>query len=76
MALVATYSLLLGYYSTQFRLAKVVVIPKPNKTAEQKKTASGWRPIALLSTIGKVIETVVSQRITAAAEDRGLLLDG
>ena len=53
-----------------------MVIPKPNKTAEQKKTASGWRSIALLSTIEKVIETVVSQRITAAAEDRGLLPDG
>ena len=53
-----------------------MVIPKLNKTAEQKKTASGWRSIALLSTVGKVIKTVVSQRITAAAKDRGLLLDG
>ena len=37
------------------------------------ETASTWRPIALLKTIGKVIEKIVAKRIREAAEDRSLL---
>jgi len=37
------------------------------------ETASSWRPIALLKTIGKVIEKVMAKRIREAAEARNLL---
>ena len=53
----------------------VVVLPKPGKTPKQKLSASGWRPISLLNTVGKVFEAVVSRRITAAAEEHKLLPD-
>ena len=36
--------------------------------------AGGFRPIALLPTIGKVIEAVAARRITTVAEAYGLLL--
>ena len=34
-----------------------------------------WRPIALLSTIGKVIETLIAKRIGKVAEENHLLPD-
>jgi len=34
-----------------------------------------WRPIALLSTIGKVIEALTANRISTAAEEHHLLPD-
>jgi len=34
-----------------------------------------WRPIALLSTIGKVIETLAARRLSTLAEQEGLLPD-
>ena len=34
-----------------------------------------WRPIALLSTIGKIIETLAARKLSALAEQEGLLLE-
>ena len=54
-----------------FRRARTIVLKKPGK--ESYETARAWRPIALLKTIGKVIEKATAKRIRQAAEDRGLL---
>ncbi len=37
------------------------------------KTLGGYRPIALLLTIGKVVEAVVAKKVTEAAEAYSLL---
>jgi hypothetical protein len=50
-----------------------VVLQKPEKTPETYQTPGGYRPIALLPTVGKVIEALVAKRITSAAEAYGLL---
>jgi hypothetical protein len=37
------------------------------------RTPAGYRPIALLPTIGKVIEAIVAKRVTEVAEANNLL---
>jgi hypothetical protein len=39
----------------------------------QLELAGGWRPIALLSTIGKTIEDIITKRIANAAGEKNLL---
>ena len=56
-----------------FRTARVVVLRKPGKTMAQLKQAGGWRPISLLSCVGKVIEGLVARKMTAAAEELDVL---
>jgi hypothetical protein len=50
-----------------------VVLQKPGKTPETYRTPGGYRPIALLPTIRKVIEAIVARRITKAIEAYRLL---
>jgi hypothetical protein len=50
-----------------------VVLQKPGKTSETYWTPRGYRPIALLPTVGKVIEALVAKRVTKAAEAYSLL---
>jgi hypothetical protein len=76
MAAIAQASFDLEYFPQRFRGAGVVVLKKPGKTVQQQQTAGGWRPISLLSTLGKLIEGVIGRRITAAAESQGLLPEG
>ena len=73
LAELATASLRLEHFPTQFRAAKVVVLRKPGKTLAQQQTAGAYRPISLLNAMGKIIETVFSRRLAAAAEAQGLL---
>ena len=75
-AVIATASLRTGYFPHAFKRAIVVVLAKPGKTKEQLKAAGGWRPISLLSCLGKAIEAVVAQRLTALAEASSWLPDG
>jgi hypothetical protein len=49
------------------------VLAKPGKKPADYKTPAGYRPIALLPTIGKVIEAVLAERITYMAESMNLL---
>ncbi|RKK14010.1 hypothetical protein BFJ67_g17996, partial [Fusarium oxysporum f. sp. cepae] len=53
------------------RTAKIIPLKKPNKG--DYKIAKAWRPISLLSTLGKILETVVADHISHAAETYGLL---
>ena len=57
-----------------YRSAAVMVLRKAGKTKAQYRTPGGWRPISLLNVVGKVIKTVVAERIVRAAEQYQLLL--
>ena len=70
---IASSSMVLGHFPTLFRKARVVVLRKPGKTLAQLRQAGGWRPISLLSCVGKVIEGLVAKKMTEAAEARGVL---
>ncbi|EAQ83638.1 hypothetical protein CHGG_10042 [Chaetomium globosum CBS 148.51] len=75
LALLATRCLELGWFPNRFKRAKAVVLPKPGKAPPAYQTPGGYRPIALLPTLGKVIESVVARKVTQAAEVNGLLPD-
>jgi exonuclease III len=63
----------LSYFPQRFRSARTIVLRKPRKPDYSDPGA--WRPIALLSTIGKLIETLLARRLGALAEQEGLLPD-
>ena len=65
----------LGHWLEVFKHATVVVVPKPGKTAAQKEFSSAYRPIALLSIVGKVLERTLAVRLSTAAEAHGLFPD-
>jgi hypothetical protein len=60
-----------GTLPSQWRHAKIIPLRKPNK--ENYTIAKAWRPISLLATLGKVLESVVAERISHAVETYGLL---
>ena len=63
----------LGYYPQQFKEAYTIILQKLDKP--KYSNLGAWRPIALLSTIGKVIETLIAKRIGKVVEENHLLLD-
>lgn len=60
-----------GTLRSQWRHAKIIPLKKPNK--EDYTIAKAWRPISLLATLGRVLESVVAERISHAVETYGLL---
>jgi hypothetical protein len=61
----------LGYCPKHFRESTTVVIRKPGKPDYTAPKA--YRPIALLSTIGKALEAVIATRLSYLVEAYGLL---
>ncbi|KAK8000511.1 reverse transcriptase [Apiospora arundinis] len=60
-----------GELPTQWRHAKIIPLRKPGK--EDYTIAKAWRPTSLLSTLGKVMESVIAERISHLVETFGLL---
>jgi hypothetical protein len=60
-----------GTLPQQWNIAKIIPLKKPNK--DDYTQAKAWRPISLLSTLGKLLEAVVAERISFAVETYGLL---
>lgn len=50
----------LGTHPSCFKLAEVVLLEKPNR---DPTTVKGWRPIALLSCLGKGLERLLAKRM-------------
>ena len=60
-----------GDIPSQWRNAKIIPLKKPGKS--DYTLAKSWRPISLLSTLGKILEAVVAERLSYAVETSGLL---
>lgn len=73
VACIATACWQLGHYPAQLKHARTIVLRKPNKQSYEEP--GSWRPIALLNTIGKLIEAVTAKRIQTIAEEHHLLPD-
>ena len=58
-------------YSRAFKAARTVALWKPGKGDYQEPKS--WRPIALLETLGKVVEATIAARIRDFAESMNLL---
>jgi hypothetical protein len=65
-----------AYFPRRFKMAKMTILPKPNKTIAQKATPGAWRPISLLNIIGKVVKAAFARRITNVAKAKHLLSNG
>ena len=63
----------LGYFPARFKEARTVVLRKPGKPSYSDPGA--WRPIALLNTIGKLIESLITKRLSQATKKYKLLSD-
>ena len=63
----------LGHYPQQFKEAYTITLWKLEKPKYSDPGA--WRPIALLSTIGKVVETFIAKCLGKVAEENHLLPD-
>jgi ribonuclease HI len=61
-----------GTHPATWRAAKVVPIPKPGGDLS---VAKGYRPIALINTMSKVMEGLVADRLSFIVETRQLLSD-
>jgi hypothetical protein len=57
-----------AYFFHRFKIAKITVLPKSNKTIAQKATSGAWRPISLLNIIRKIVEAAFVRRITNVAK--------
>jgi hypothetical protein len=60
-----------SYHPLHFKQSSTVALRKPGKGDYCGPAA--WQPVALLNTLGKVLETVGANRITALSEEHGLL---
>ena len=61
----------LGYFPTNWKRAKVVPIPKPNKPGTDPNS---YRPISLLSTLEKLFERILATRLMSFVNRQHLLL--
>ena len=60
--MLATKCFKLGWFPKGLKHAKVTVLQKLGKEPTAYKTAEGYRPIALLPSIRKLIETIMAAR--------------
>ena len=67
----AQLSMLLGHFPQPFKETTTLVLRKPNKPNYTKPNA--YRPIALESTIGKVLESIMAEHISYLCETFNLL---
>jgi endonuclease/exonuclease/phosphatase family metal-dependent hydrolase len=61
----------LGYFPTRWKEAKVIAIPKPGKNL---KLPTNYRPISLLSCIGKLFEKVALERLSDHEEQNKIFI--
>lgn len=60
-----------GSLPSQWRHAKIIPLKKPGK--DDYTITKAWRPISLLATLGKILESVIAERLSHAVETYGLL---
>jgi hypothetical protein len=64
-------SLHLGYYPEHFRESTTVVLRKPGK--ENYTAPKSYRLIALINTIGKIIDAIITRRLSHLTEKQHVL---
>lgn len=59
-----------GYIPNMWKQANIILLLKPKKDKQQP---SSYRPISLLSCLGKLLEKIIKQRLTLEVERRNIL---
>ena len=62
----------LGIHPASWKIARVLPVPKPGADPH---AAKGYRPIALLNVLSKIMESLMKDRMSYILETRGLLSD-
>ena len=57
----------IGHFPKEWKIALVKMVPKPNKDT---KSAKSYRPISLLSCVGKVLERIIASRLSKYMEEK------
>jgi hypothetical protein len=68
-----TACLTIRYFAEAWKTALIVMIPKRGKS--RYDLAKSWRPLALLSLVGKILEKIVARRLQSVAIKRKLVSD-
>merc|ERR1712015_315561 len=58
----------IGYFPREWKHAKTIMVPKPDKDLSQAKN---YRPISLLSCLGKLFERLLAGRLSGHLEEKG-----
>ena len=58
------------FFPDQWKVAEVIMIPKPGK---DEKFVDSYRPISLLSTLSKILEIIFIRRLLPVVEERNLI---
>ena len=69
LCLIFSDAIRIGYFPKTWKIAQVKMVPKPNKDT---KFAKSFRPISLLSCIGKLLERILARRLSTYLEDNKL----
>ena len=69
VANVLSSCLKLGYFPHAWKNAKTILIPKPGKDSREAKN---FRPISLLSCLGKLLERIIARRLSRHMERENL----
>jgi hypothetical protein len=72
LAAIFNASLRLCHFPTRWKNATVIFIPKPGKNS---KLPQSYRPISLLSSIGKVLEKVILTRLVKVTDENSTIPD-
>ncbi|PTB47305.1 hypothetical protein M431DRAFT_102566, partial [Trichoderma harzianum CBS 226.95] len=67
--------LIIEYYLLPFRSAEITIIPKPGKLEKVYTMYKGYRPISLLSYIGKGLKKLLARRVSLLAIEYKILLE-
>ena len=62
-----------AYHPEAFKTANTITMKKPGKKDTDYATPKGYRPIALLNTLGKIMESIMGKKISYLAETYQLL---
>ena len=65
----------LSYMPRSFKTGKIVLIKKKDKDPAECQSPKGWRPIALLSCLGKVLEGLVAERLKILVTEHDIIPD-
>lgn len=63
-------SIQLGYVPAEWKVAKIITLPKAGK---DPSLPNSYRPISLLTTLGKVLEATIAERLSNMVDEFGLL---
>ena len=69
IAVVLSSCIRIGYFPAAWKNAKTILIPKPGKDSREAKN---FRPISLLSCLGKLFERVIARRVSFYMEQNQL----